>query len=70
MEGVIEHIFTHEHPSFLQMFFYTNNGPFSMHKRDELQLNIDIPQGDFGTMQHLHFFLPNLRRGIGNLVGR
>jgi hypothetical protein len=34
------------------------------------RLKIDTPQGDFGTMQHLHFFLPNLRRGIGNLVGR
>jgi hypothetical protein len=26
------------------------------------KLNIDTPQGDFGTMQHLHFFLPNVLR--------
>ncbi len=37
MEGVIEHVSTHEHPSFLQTFFDTSNGPFNVHKRDELQ---------------------------------
>jgi hypothetical protein len=37
MEGVVKHVSTHEHPSFLQMFFDMRNGPFNVHKRDDLQ---------------------------------
>jgi len=37
------------------MFFDVDNGVVSVHEKIRFKLKKQIPKGDFGTMQNLHF---------------